>query len=103
MTAAGPPPDPMTAHPSVEYCADFARHLSAEGRDVITLAARPAIHRFRAIEDPMMGAPKPVTFAVQRCYGLAPFVGQPFHYEWRVAVDAYGRHIAGPAELVHHL
>lgn len=36
------------------------------------------------------------------CWGLAPFVGEPFHYEWWVAVDEHRRWIAGDARLIRH-
>lgn len=29
-----------------------------------------------------------------RCWGAAPYVGDPFHYEWWVGVDDVGRQVA---------
>ena len=34
-----------------------------------------------------------------RCWGLAPYVGRPFHYEWWAAVDELGRAIAGDSVI----
>lgn len=37
----------------------------------------------------------------RRCFGLAPWVGDPFHYEWWVGEDNVGRCIAGDARIVY--
>jgi hypothetical protein len=34
-------------------------------------------------------------FTVKKAWGLAPYVGPPFVYMWRVAVDDLGRSVSG--------
>jgi hypothetical protein len=37
----------------------------------------------------------------RRAWGPAPWVGQPFHYEWNIGTDELGRHIAGESRIVY--
>lgn len=37
----------------------------------------------------------------KRAAGPAPYVGRPFHYEWRYALDHVGRGIAGESRIVY--
>lgn len=38
----------------------------------------------------------------QRVVALAPYVGDPFYYEWIVGTDNYGRQIATDSRIVHY-
>lgn len=85
------PPAPNTAHPSLERHAEFVRQLMDRGEYRVLLAApRPPLHRMLTI-DP--AAPielddrDPTVLDVRRAAGAAPWVGDPFVWEWRVAVD----------------
>lgn len=46
--------------------------------------------------------PQVRTLTKRKAAGLAPYVGRPFHYEWHVATDDLGRHIAGDSRIVYH-
>ena len=35
----------------------------------------------------------------QRCWGAAPYVGEPFVYMWNAAIDEVGRAIAGESHI----
>lgn len=37
----------------------------------------------------------------RRAWGLAPWVGRPFHYEWYIGTDELGRHIAGESRIIY--
>jgi len=65
------------------------------GRDTL-LAPRPPLR------PPFRVGPLPDLFRLtrQRAAGRAPYVGDPFHYEWWVARDELGRSIAGDTRIV---
>lgn len=44
---------------------------------------------------------EPLRLTRHRAHGPAPYVGRPFRYVWHVAVDQYGRCIAGEAHIVY--
>lgn len=97
------PPAPDTCHPAYTNQAHAIRnHLH---RSAVTVVSPDPIATITYPE----GSDKPLTglatarhlLTVQRCAGPAPFVGDPFWYEWKVAVDVLDRHVAGPTEIVH--
>jgi hypothetical protein len=38
----------------------------------------------------------------RRAWGRAPYVGDPFVYEWSVGIDELGRQIAGDSRIVYY-
>lgn len=94
------PPAPNTVHPWMASKADFVRGLMAKGEYRVLLAApRKPLYRFisEPEQDPSTLAPADdvLHLDVRRCMGAAPFVGDPFVYVWKVAVDKYNRWVAG--------
>jgi hypothetical protein len=43
--------------------------------------------------------PERAHLTMRKCWGPAPYVGRPFAYVWKVAVDDNGRAIAGEARI----
>lgn len=100
---------PGTQHASIsESTANAVRRMMSDGaRDVRVPILRNAAADYRA-----EGASAPVSaisdavavFNVKTAAAPAPFVGDPILnlavYLWRIAVDEYGRWIAGEARLV---
>src|SRR5262245_6152520 len=52
--------------------------------------------------DPSLGVPafKTVRLTRRKAYSLAPWTHEPYHYEWYVGTDQYGRHVAGEIRVV---
>ncbi len=58
----------------------------------------PGLRKFWEQEDPATILERRVhTLDLHTCWGTAPYVGPPFVYAWRVAVDELGRMVAGEA------
>lgn len=95
------PPGPNTAHPSFEQQAPFVRRLMDEDRYMVHLPVHKPLWRFIAEPetDPTADGPKTVTLVVRKvATTLAPYVGDPYGYVWRVAVDeSTNRWVSGDA------
>jgi hypothetical protein len=97
------PPAPNTAHPWMEQYARIARQMMDEhDRYAFVLAVRQPL-RFTADPYPVTAdaAGSQLMMNVRKARGLAPYVGTPFVYEWRVAVDKYQRWVAGDSTPVY--
>lgn len=92
------PPAPNTAHPYFDHAAPFVRRLMDEGKHVVLLPGpiKPLYHYLIDLEpDPTSIQDTRVVLDVRRVSEPAPYVGDPFDYRWRVAVDRHGRWVAG--------
>lgn len=97
------PPAPNTAHPWMEQYARFARQMMDEhDRYAFVLAVRQPL-RFTADPYPITAdtAGSQLMMNVSEARGPAPYVGTPFVYAWKVAVDKYQRWVAGEAALLY--
>lgn len=93
---------PDTEHPAYAREAPTIRRLLAEGRYAVQVAQPPkrtaGYFPYSPIDDEVL---KVRTLDVKRVTGPAPYVGKPFAYTWKAAVDDLGRWVAGPAEIVY--
>lgn len=99
-------PAPMTNHPSLDRAATLVRGSLTDLSPFTVRLPKPA--RATALGDAKPDAPPlpetSITFTIKRCGAPMPFVGdvrrQCAWYQWFVALDDYGRHIAGDSEIV---
>lgn len=96
------PPMPLTQHPWMERHARMVRYLMDRGEYTIMLAVqKPLRTRLFALgEDVTPVGDEKLMLNVERVVARAPYVGDPFWYEWRVAVDQFKRWVAGEAQAV---
>lgn len=99
-------PTPDTCHPVYEPQASVIRpFLDVRSAIQVALPRRPERLTWAG------GTPKPTaemrvdvkTLVVKKCWGPAPFVGDPLWQEggyfWKVAIDDLGRHVSGSSRL----
>jgi hypothetical protein len=60
---------------------------------------RSAFASYDVPTEPIALSPRTMMLMRKRCAGPAPYVGDPFCYEWEVAVDDLGRVVAGDARI----
>jgi hypothetical protein len=94
-------PSPMEAHPAYRD-AGLQPLLSQENpppmiRWPILTSTRA---HFGSEPEPFGEGMKIRPLAVHKAAALAPWTGQPYHYEWWVARDELGRMVAGDARQV---
>jgi hypothetical protein len=88
---------PGTHHPALEGIAKGVRGAIDAGNrhDIVyPVPSKPVFAR----EIPTAWEFEPMktkTMRVERCAGPAPYVGRPFCYTWRAAVDDVGRWVGG--------
>lgn len=101
------PPAPLEWHPAYRdrtWLLDWVEGRSSE---------RPADRIHLAVVEPLRFEPYDEAASViphkirstclmrHRAFGLAPYVGRPFRYEWFFADDELGRTIAGDVRVRH--
>lgn len=94
----------MTPPPPLEWHPAYRDHAHGPLWDWLNESQTPVSWRvplLREIETEDLEAPV-VTLTKQKCWALAPYVGDPYVYVWRVATDTLGRSIASEAHI-HHL
>lgn len=93
------PPAPNTEHPWMARHARFVREWMTDDSHYQVLLAAPRKPLYRFISEPetdvTVDANDHLVLDIRRCVGAAPFVGDPFVYMWKVAVDKYQRWVAG--------
>lgn len=95
------PPMPLTQHPWMERHARIVRELMGRGEWTIMLTVqKPLKLRLLSDEDVTRMDDNRLMLNVERVVAKAPYVGDPFWYGWRVAVDKYKRWVAGEATVV---
>lgn len=99
-------PSPLDWHPAYADKTALVDWLNGVGpygdrRDIVL--AKPQPLRLFAMQTDSIEAvdvsPPLTRLTKQRCYGFAPYVGQPFVYTWFAAVDELGRAIAGESTI----
>lgn len=92
---------PDTEHPAYQAQAAMIRHLMETRRGAILLPKLPRAQLFEASASQTVETTtiETTTLMIRNAYGPAPYVGKPFCYVWRVAVDELERWVAGPAEI----
>lgn len=99
-------PSPGSCHPALSHAADFVRKFNRNHVRIMGSMGRSSL-LIRAPETDV--APTSIAFSTtiltrKKCYGPAPYVGDPrvneAAYFWSIWVDDYGRSIAGEAELI---
>jgi hypothetical protein len=93
------PPAPNTEHPGLASCAAMVRRLIADGHHTIYVVLPRRLRLFE-VSDPSAWQDPTLALTVRRAWWFAPYVGDPFIYEWPVAVDHLNRHVAGDAYSV---
>lgn len=106
MTVAAQPLEWHPAYDGNPWLLDWLNDRGPfAGRDTIKVA-RPMSRRFPLIRSdalhPVDPIPEPFVLTRRRAWGRAPYVGEPFHYEWWVGEDQLRRRIAGETQIVHH-
>lgn len=106
MTTAVPPPGVW--HPAYGDYDELREWLDGrgpyEGRDTIKVSRSTRTAVLMVKPDEMYSQdppPEPFLLTRRRCWGPAPYVGDPFHYQWWSAADQLGRAIAGPSQIVY--
>lgn len=96
------PPAPDTVHPVFQGAAPTVRQLMARSLSAIRLV-RPEPLSAATFDDPKPNGPNQAdhVLTVREAVGPAPYVGRPFCYAWRVAVDGANRWVAGPADMLY--
>jgi hypothetical protein len=94
---------PDTEHPTYRQDAELIRqYLDRHSLVVAEPSGPPLVASYQQQDTPVSEpSARPRTLTVQKARGPVPYVGRPFAYEWRVAVDEAGRWVAGPAEVVY--
>lgn len=106
MTTAKPPA-PLERHPYYEDQTWLLDWLECPGRDanriVMDTSLGTSAHRWWLDEptDLIEALPDELIMTRRRAWAPAPYVGNPFHYEWYVGEDNLGRCIAGEARIVY--
>jgi hypothetical protein len=92
---------PDTEHPAYQEQAAMIRHLMETRRGVILLPKLDRARSFEALESQTFETTttESTMLMIKNAYGPAPYVGKPFCYVWKVAVDELERWVAGPAEI----
>jgi hypothetical protein len=95
-------PMPGTCHPAWAHREDMIRSwldgTLGYGSHYELLIPKQMPVRLRDFNEPpspTYSMPEPFRFRRQRCCAPAPYVGDPFVYEWDAATDQYGRTVAG--------
>lgn len=110
MTTTTTPPPPLKWHPAYDGHPRLLDWLNDRGpyagRDSVKVPRRTR-PRMAWTADPSelwAADSTPWVFVLTRrkAVGRAPYVGDPFHYQWWVARDQLGRSIAGDAWIVRH-
>jgi hypothetical protein len=91
---------PDTEHPAYAREAPSIRRFIAEGRYTVAVAVPPKLS-FAEPLSPYEPELRIRHLDVKRAMAAAPYVGDPFVYAWKAAVDEVGRWVAGPAEIVY--
>lgn len=100
-------PPPLTCHPFYRgktWLIDWLNGDSGlpEWDIMIPLPTRPLMASFSTDPGPIeMPSVKAARMSKQRAWGPAPWVGEPFHYEWYVGTDELGRRVAGESRIVY--
>lgn len=100
------PPAPGEWHPAYQCDA-----LAAALRDFLESSMSTTLRlpfpppcRFPAAVEPLvpeLGELPCHVLTKRKVMGPAPYVGRPFVYVWRCAIDELGRAVAGPAHIVY--
>lgn len=94
MTA---PPAPMTHDAFYERQADWLRRWMQERLDPAIVPITAPTH-YSGDESAFGPEPERRVLTIKRAIGKAPYVGRPFVYEWRIAIDDDGHYVTGEAE-----
>lgn len=102
MSTHGEVPPPNEVHPAYAGNAVVNDWVNGAGPFTHLRTLRlPTTRPIRLITEPEPVDIAPVfnyqTLDLHTCWGKAPYVGPPFVYAWRVAVDELGRMVAGEA------
>lgn len=82
------PPDPGTAHPSLERHAVAVRQLMAQGRAAVWVPVHPSPRTlFDRSPTAQSMQPAPTALQVELVERPAPYAGSPYRYAWQVAVE----------------
>jgi hypothetical protein len=93
---------PDTEHPAYAKECDSIRRFMAKGLRAVRI---PVMQKLSWAEyspaniEPVSSSLDVRTLDVRRAWGPAPYVGRPFAYMWDVAMDEFGRWVAGPSEI----
>jgi hypothetical protein len=102
------PPPPLEWHPHYRDMTWLLDWLHGQGpyahmreirisRPVDLAAASSCPAEMYPVEPP----PEPIVITRHRAAGPAPYVGDPFHYEWPVGRDHLGRCVAGETNMIY--
>lgn len=103
----GTPPPPLEWHPyyrDMTWLLDWLHGQGQYGQLHDIRIPRPVnlVASMRPDElYPSQPDPEPIVMTRHRAVGPAPYVGDPFHYEWPVGRDHLGRYIAGEMRMVY--
>lgn len=99
--ALGASPHPGMVHPSLTRQSSIIRHIMSEGPGMVYIPKYSRRDRFAPVPTEITGTH--IVLHVREAIGLAPYVGDPFVYSWRVAVDDYGRYVAEEDSTIRYL
>lgn len=100
---ATPIPLPDDHHSAYAHQGDLIRMQIGLGWERITVGTTELLrHSDREITGVKPPELKTYNLIVGLCYGLAPYVGRPFHYEWHYAIDEHNRWVGGPDRIVYN-
>jgi hypothetical protein len=83
---------PDTEHPA------YSGHSASLIRSMLTSTQHAALEIFTTNPEPEK---RTDLLTIRKAAGPAPYVGKPFAYTWKVAVDSKDRWVAGSAEIVY--
>lgn len=94
---------PDTCHPAYAGRYPWLRDWLNEpdGRDHLVIMFPRPVRVWTEADADVTTVPEPPRHMLTRrkARGPAPYVGRPYVYQWRVAVDGLGRQVAGSVEI----
>lgn len=100
-TGAGGPPRPLYWHPWYRGKTWLWEWLESDDQAIRLPVRRPIRFERYDPDAPVSASPKGVLLRKHLAAGPAPYVGRPFWYRWNVAVDEWGRTIAGEVRVTY--
>lgn len=90
-------PSPESVHPDLAQIVEFATPRLGHDAPLWPICfMEPQQIRAYEKDDALTALPiDKHTLKISKAYGVAPYVGHPFVYMWKVATDELGRSIAG--------
>jgi hypothetical protein len=99
------PPAPLEWHPAYRDRTGLIDWLNETGpmakSNHVVLPVMPRIRFLAGPEPDLSMINRTIILTRRRAFGLAPYVGRPFVYEWWFATDELSRGIAGESRMAY--